>query len=99
VASTNITGINEYRLNNNIAIYPNPGNGKFTIQIGNGQLPINNYQLSIYNVFGEKVYSTIINNNSSIINLDLPTEIYFLQLKIGQSTAIKKLIINRHYSN
>jgi hypothetical protein len=30
---------------------------------------------AIYNVLGEKVYSSIINSQSSIINLDAPTGI------------------------
>jgi len=44
--------------------------------------------IEIYNVMGEKIYSTI-------INLDAPNGIYFPQLKTEQGIANKKIMINK----
>ena len=91
------TGIYENNLQNELSIYPNPTNGKFQIQMDNGKLSIENYQLSIYNVYGEKVFqSANLQISKSIIDLSSqPNGIYFLQLKTEQGVAVKKLMISR----
>ena len=86
-----VAGINELSLNERIIIYPNPTSGTF--QITSDNLRIMNAE--IYNVMGEKVYASIITNQSSIINLDAPNGIYFLQLKTEQGMATKKLVISK----
>lgn len=52
---TQTDSIKEIQTNASISVYPNPGNGKFKIQIDNGH---DNYQLSIYNILGEKIYTS-----------------------------------------
>ncbi|MDO9185394.1 MAG: T9SS type A sorting domain-containing protein [Bacteroidia bacterium] len=52
---TQTASIKEIQTNASISVYPNPGNGKFKIQIDNGH---DNYQLSIYNILGEKIYTS-----------------------------------------
>jgi hypothetical protein len=44
---------------------------------------------------GEKVYSSLITNQSTSINIDAPNGIYFLQLKTEQVIATKKIAINK----
>jgi trimeric autotransporter adhesin len=55
-----VTNINTISVRNNVAVYPNPSNGQFTLQINNSQLTIDNEntQIQIYNILGEQVYST-----------------------------------------
>lgn len=84
------TGITEWNALNNISIFPNPSTEKFTLDS-----KIIKGEISIYNIFGEKLYSTIINNQSSIINLDSPNGIYFLHLKSENGTANKKLLLQK----
>jgi len=91
----NPTSVNETSLNNLISVSPNPGNGAFTIQMNNAQLSNNNYQISMYNMMGENVYSSISSSKSSTINLDVPNGIYFLQLKTNEGTAVKKIIVSK----
>ena len=80
-----------------INISPNPSNGKFILKMDNGQLSINNYQLSIYNVMGEKVKEATINTQSTIVNLNSPSGIYFYQIKDKeQIIGNGKLIINHN---
>jgi len=65
-----VTGISELSYYNNISLFPNPSTGIFNIEMENGQLSIENYQLSIYNVLGEQVFSSPITNNTSTPNKD-----------------------------
>ena len=85
------TGVAVNNMENNFTICPNPTNGKFTVQIQD--LKVTN--LEIYNVIGEKVYSSIINSPSSVINLNTPNGIYFLQLKTENGIAVKKIILSK----
>jgi len=78
----------------NLKIYPNPTNGKFTIQITDLKSSINN-QLSVTNILGETVYSSLINNKSSIIELDLsdqPSGMYIVNIRTGEKVEHKKLL-------
>ncbi len=52
--------------NRNIKLYPNPSDGKFTIEssIASGQS-----SLEIYNMLGEKIYTSTMNTSSTQINL------------------------------
>ena len=84
---TTTMGIAKEEIFNTIKISPNPTRGVFSIQ-GISQQQIVNSQLEIYNVFGAKVYS-------SIINSDVPNGIYFLQLKTSEGIATKKLVISK----
>ncbi len=88
-----VSGFSEGVLTDRFQVYPNPTSGKFTIQMNNGQLSIDNYQLSIYNMLGEKAYSAPINNEQLTITLFQPSGIYFLHVKTPDGVAVKKLVI------
>jgi len=89
-------GIQEYGNNLQVQISPNPSNGAFQIQIGNGPLAIGNQcSLEICNVLGEKVYTSVISHQLSAINIDIsnqPSGVYFLNVKSAEGTAVKKII-------
>jgi hypothetical protein len=60
------TGVNELENEIAINIYPNPSNRAITLH---SSMSIVNYQLSIDNVFGEKIYSEIITDNTTTIDV------------------------------
>ena len=70
-----------------VSVYPNPSNGIFSMQMNNEQLTNINYQLSIYNVMGEKVFQSQISNLKLQISLDAPSGIYFYKL-----SSLKEII-------
>ena len=77
----------------------------FSIQLATANWQAAN--IKIYNVLGEKVFQSIINKSTplsfgelsgvrSIINLDLPNGVYFLNIKTDEgTTANKKIIIQK----
>ncbi|TAL60006.1 MAG: T9SS type A sorting domain-containing protein [Bacteroidetes bacterium] len=86
------TGITENNNANDISVYPNPGNGIFTVTAAGYK-----YEIEIYNIMGEKIFQSVIQqlNNSLIDFSSQPDGIYFLNIITGQGTANKKLIINK----
>ena len=82
------TGIQETN-NNQFQIYPNPSNGTFNVQwlTANG----NTSTMDAYNVFGEKVFTSTINQQASTIDMsNQPNGIYFLQIKSDMGSSTKK---------
>jgi len=84
------TGTMALSRQNDFAIYPNPNNGAFTIATKEIE-----FGIVISNIIGEKIYSSIINSQSTIVNFDAPNGIYFLNIKTAQGISTKKLIINK----
>jgi hypothetical protein len=89
------TGINELSNDLAVLIFPNPSNGKFTLQFDNGKLTMNNYQLSIYNVFGERIYlSDLKQQKFNEIDLSTaPKGIYFVKIIDGNKKVTNKKIL------
>jgi hypothetical protein len=85
-------GINNLNASNDFFyLYPNPANGTFILNSN-----IANGEICIYNTLGENIYSQKNQNKSSEIDLSKqPNGIYFLQMKTGQRTATKKIVINK----
>lgn len=92
------TGIFEPNIENNISIFPNPTTGSFTISIDdNGTEKI---QLNIFNVLGEKVYTSIFLTKSGKYSKEIKLDnildgVYFVQIKINTKTYSQKLVIQR----
>jgi len=56
-AFTSVYNVSEQ---NSVSVYPNPGNGVFTVAIKNYELGITN-SVEVYNIIGEKVYAASLN--------------------------------------
>jgi hypothetical protein len=91
-SSASTTGIKKItQTENNMTIYPNPSNGTFTIEMKENP---NNSSIEIYNLLGKKVYSQVIHTSKIILNLNLHSGVYFLNVRDakGQDQS-KKLIV------
>lgn len=85
-------GIIENISGTTINIYPNPSGGKFFIEMEK----IRNGVIEIYNVLGEKIYSSELINQKQEIDLSKePNGIYFLQLKTENGIAIQRIILQK----
>ncbi|MBI3500248.1 MAG: T9SS type A sorting domain-containing protein [Bacteroidetes bacterium] len=83
--------VNEIETETGISIYPNPSSGKFILST-----ELTKGEVTIYNMQGEKIYSSQINSTKTEITLsNQPQGIYFIQLKTAQGTANKKIVISK----
>ncbi|MBI4931605.1 MAG: T9SS type A sorting domain-containing protein [Bacteroidetes bacterium] len=85
------TGIHQSVSSNAINIYPNPSEGKFTLEIPSG-----NFQLIITNIIGDEIYNSEIKTEKS--NIDLGNQqngIYLLKIKTKDTIIASKIIIQK----
>ncbi|PLX05384.1 MAG: hypothetical protein C0594_07590 [Marinilabiliales bacterium] len=73
-----------------VAIFPNPSRGTFSIQT-----PIEQYSVKIINSRGQEIYSNNDNNQNITIELNTEPGIYFIKITNANSQYIKKLIISK----
>lgn len=92
------TGVYQVYANNlNINIYPNPNNGKFTIEtISQSRENIN---IQVFNTIGKLVYSEnnveVIGRMNKEINLnDMPRGIYFVRLINENVNIVRRIVIH-----
>lgn len=85
-------GIDKEQIDNLFIVYPNPFSETTTIEITNWQNQ--EYNLKIFDTFCKTAYqSKILNSKSLILNLDLPSGMYFLQIKSDNFVKTKKIEI------
>jgi M6 family metalloprotease-like protein len=75
-----------------VKVYPNPGNGKFTLELTNFE---GRSTVSVINTLGTIVYQTsVTNNNPSELELTfLRKGIYFVNVKNGDTVKTNKIIL------
>ncbi len=85
------TGLNDQgELNSILTVFPNPSSGVFTVKSAG----LGVRRLDIYNMLGEKVYSTEPHPSNSELNLsDKPKGIYFLRLQGEKQMYTSKIVI------
>jgi subtilisin-like proprotein convertase family protein len=84
--------VNEHMVDNSVGIYPNPSNGKFTIDITGAQMTHNT--LEIYNVLGERVFQSELTAQKSEIDLSSsPKGIYFVKIFAGAIPIVEKIVL------
>lgn len=87
------TGLGITKSANNISatLYPNPGDGNFTIELKN-----NNFKdgsVSVYNMLGELVYKSQITNSKFQISLQQPKGIYLVKLQLDDALMTKRVVV------
>ena len=94
------TGIEEEKIGNNqagtISVFPNPTFGDVTIHLYSSMG--RKIEVDVYDESGRfvtKIYNGYVEKDSKRFNTDLPAGIYFIRLKDGNSTQVKKFIIVR----
>ena len=91
------TGIYDEQNDNSVVLFPNPSNGKFMLVIANRERRSGEQsQMEIYNVMGEKVYSSTQPLTNSTIDIsNQPDGVYFLNIKTEKESYTKKIIIQQ----
>jgi hypothetical protein len=96
VVLRNTVGLDE-TLIGTVNIFPNPGSGKFRLQIGQSKSA--DYQLTITNLLGEVLYTETLQNSQNQIDqlIDasfLNKGVYTIMIANGKNRIVKSLLIN-----
>ena len=87
------TSIKEDELANSIAIFPNPNQGEFNLNINNAQL--NSVDVSIYDMFGRIVYQKNLTNKNNRISLsDISAGVYTVKVSFNGQSTTKRIVVN-----
>lgn len=79
---------------NRVNIYPNPSNGKFTVNIPQSLNLKQASSLEIYDMVGRLIMSSIIQNQKIKIDLNnYPKGIYFVKIYNGEKIHLEKIVI------
>jgi hypothetical protein len=77
---------------NSFSIYPNPANDEVTIEILNTIWY--NSSVNLYNVIGEIVYQTSVNDKHTVIDISSFTKgVYFIEVENNGIKKFKKLMV------
>ncbi|MBK6834520.1 MAG: T9SS type A sorting domain-containing protein [Bacteroidetes bacterium] len=91
-----VVGIKDKQVSSDLLIYPNPGNGEFTVSIQNGKSK--DYQLSVFSITGKEMFAAKMKGTENEkINLShLSAGIYFVKV-IGDNgnARVTKVIISK----
>jgi hypothetical protein len=96
IIDTEITGVGSDKIQNTIKVYPNPTSDYLHLDFGNYQSMLN-YTISISNILGQEVFSTLINEQNTVINTSIwgSKGVYILKIITPDNYIIdtKKIII------
>jgi hypothetical protein len=90
-----VAGITANQLNNEFSVFPNPAHESINVSLtNNSNLPVS---ASLTNMLGQVVITENLGNTSLIrsnINIStLPKGLYFMNVKVGEATSLKKVVI------
>ena len=81
-----------------LRVYPNPTQGNITFDWGNESGVEHHASIEVYNILGVKVHQFETVSARTELNLQLPTGIYFMQMKKEHTTVpLGKFILYSHY--
>jgi len=87
--SGNASGINEPGiLTEKVNVYPNPANGVLTINTGSGTQK----SLELFNMAGQVVYTSSMNENMTMVISGLPKGVYILKLTSAKEILERKFV-------
>ncbi|NVO02007.1 MAG: lamin tail domain-containing protein [Bacteroidetes bacterium] len=90
------TSVNEIAVDLQMKLYPNPSNGKFTIEIADNNWGNANIIIEVSNILGNKIYAKSFSKSNSLIEIDLtntPKGIYFARIFVKDKSYTSKVII------
>jgi len=87
-----IESVNGFGGDDAISVYPNPAHNQFTVVL-NGESPMRNGLLEIYDAIGKRVYFHFINGNHETINCEINPGLYFVKVSGGEKEYVQKLLI------
>ena len=92
-----IVSTSETEADQSISLFPNPANDRINISF---KTPMQNVNLSIYNIQGQKIQEQLIENISTnqretLNTTTIPNGIYFLELQSDAGRIVKKITIQR----
>ena len=91
---SDVTGIKEIDLSGLIRLYPNPNDGRFTIEIPAEMRA--NVEISIMDMTGKVIHKEVLNNASyNVLPVDLSNMangLYFIKISDGKNTAIARFM-------
>src|SRR5690606_13083560 len=90
-----LVGIDENQLNNALEIYPNPNNGRFTMNLS--LEGASNVAATLVDVRGLVIWNTefenVNGNTSEEIDLAVAPGIYFMNVSVDGTSALRKIIV------
>ena len=87
VIDTTATSISELE-KNNFAVFPNPANDFLTITSADNKI----FSVTIFNSFGEKIYSAQTTTNLNVETVNFSSGLYFVQIIADKKSFTKKII-------
>jgi len=91
---TNVTGISNNSLAENISVYPNPGNGQLSISLNNALS--GDVTVRIMDITGREVYRHVFSNvMNQVLPVDIsnePSNLYFISISDAHNTVVKKFM-------
>lgn len=86
------SGLNEIADNSDLTVYPNPSNGTVNMNLNN--ILGAKVAVSISNVLGQEVFSTVTNNNTLTADLsNVEKGIYFVKINNNNNISVKKVYV------
>ena len=94
----NFTSVGEIEENNLLAIYPNPNNGEFTLELAG--VTAGKVDVRVYDITGTIVYheSGLIANTNYSLRIDLgsyPQGMYFVKVSHEQGSSVRKMLLSK----
>jgi hypothetical protein len=88
--------IHMHQMNKAISVYPNPFSSTATVEIEGANVQIQNLNLSMYNIFGQKVHEAEIPAGQTSFDIhrnNLPAGMYIIEVHSDNFRAVKKVMV------
>lgn len=93
-----VTNIAESSRDGEMIVFPNPSNGKFTVQLNNENADHNTIEIELVNLMGQIVFSKSFNFEGGKEEIQLEESIakgaYVLRVNNGHNVSSKRIIVN-----
>jgi ELWxxDGT repeat protein len=85
------TGITSTPPKSSFSIYPNPGDGNYTIELK--EFDYTDKYITVYDILGKEVYKCPITNPKFQITLNQPKGIYIVKLQLDDAVLTKRVVV------